>query len=200
MVSRLPAWWLVRQSYPVVRGAPWTGAAAAAGVTAGALTGAGAAPGRAALGAAPGGTTLGAPGTTGCSGGVTGASAHAASSLVSFGLPGPASSPPAPRNLDPVWQFECTSPLASGSGDGVAEAAVTQPIGAASVAANTRLTSAFLIGGLPSVWRHCHSARHPPFQHWENVGQRTNRAKTRAALPHGSQVLPGLRARPPLGA
>src|SRR5215210_3064316 len=148
MVSRLPAWWLVRQSYPVVRGAPWTGAAAAAGVTAGALTGAGAAPGRAALGAAPGGTTLGAPGTTGCSGGVTGASAHAASSLVSFGLPGPASSPPAPRNLDPVWQFECTSPLASGSGDGVAEAAVIQPIGAASVAANKRLTSAFLIGGL----------------------------------------------------
>src|SRR5215210_4028296 len=156
MVSRLPAWWLVRQSYPVVRGAPWTGAAAAAGATAGALTGAGAAPGRAALGAAPGraalgaapgGATLGAPGTTGCSGGVTGASAHAASSLVSFGLPGPASSPPAPRNLDPVWQFECTSPLASGSGDGVAEAAVIQPIGAASVAANKRLTSAFLIGG-----------------------------------------------------
>ena len=34
--------------------------------------------------------------------GVTGAAAHAASSLVSFGLPGPASSPPAPRNLDPV--------------------------------------------------------------------------------------------------
>src|SRR5262249_52418365 len=113
----------------------WTAAAGAA------------APGRAALGAAPGraalGATPGAPGTTGCPGGVTGAAAHPLS-LVSFGLPGPASSPPAPRPWDPVWQFECTSPLASGSGDGVADATDTQPTGTANAAAATRLTIAFL--------------------------------------------------------
>jgi hypothetical protein len=77
-------------------------------------------------------------------GGVTGAAAQPLS-LVSFGLPGPPSSPPAPRILDPVWQFECKSPLASGSGEGVAEAAVTQPTGIANEAAATTLTSIFFM-------------------------------------------------------
>jgi len=87
-VSRLPnVVCCVRQSYPVTRGTPWTGAAGAAG----ALTGA-AAPGRAAAAA---------PGAPGWPGGVTGAAAQPLS-LVSLGLPGPPSSPPAPRNLDPV--------------------------------------------------------------------------------------------------
>src|SRR5262249_16597750 len=117
-------------SYPVTRGTAWTAAAGAA------------APGRAALGRAALGAPPGAPGAPGCPGGVTGAAAHPLS-LVSFGLPGPASSPPAPRPWDPVWQFECTSPLASGSGDGVADATETQPTGTANAAAATRLTIAF---------------------------------------------------------
>jgi hypothetical protein len=79
----------VPRSYPVVRGAAAIGTAgAAAGVTAGALTGAAA--GRAALGVT---------GATGCTGGVTGAAWHRSPAW--FGMPG-RSSPPAPRNLDPV--------------------------------------------------------------------------------------------------
>jgi hypothetical protein len=55
--------------------------------------------------------------------------------------------------LDPVWQFECTSPFASGSGAGLAEAAVTQPTGIANDPAATKLTSNFFIA--LSFWDGC---------------------------------------------
>ena len=113
--------------YPVSVGTPRTAAAGAA------------ADGAAADDAAAG------PGGPDGPGGVTGAAAQRSSSLVSLGLPGPSSSPPAPRNLDPVWQFECTSPLASGSGLGVAPATEIQPAEAVNAAAATRVTNVFFI-------------------------------------------------------
>src|SRR5262249_17763223 len=126
--------------YPVVRGTAWSGtattatgtpraAACAAAPRAGALTGFAPGPG---------------VGPDGGPGGVNGVAAQPASP-VSFGFPGPPSSPPAPRPFDPVWQLECRSPLASGSGVGVAEAALTHPTGIANEAAATTLTSIFFI-------------------------------------------------------
>jgi hypothetical protein len=83
---------VVEASYPVNLAAAVTGTAAAHGAAAG-----------------PGG-----PGGPGGAGGVTGAATQSSLSLVSFGLAGPLSSPPAPRPLDPVWQFECRSDLKDG--------------------------------------------------------------------------------------
>jgi hypothetical protein len=93
------------------------------------------------LGAAVTGTGAdGAAAGPGGAGGVTGAATQGPS-------PWPCSlsrsSPPAPRPFDPVWQFECRSPLASGSGPGAAPA--TEPADAANAATATRLTTAFFI-------------------------------------------------------
>jgi hypothetical protein len=93
------------------------------------------------LGAAVTGTGAdGAAAGPGGAGGVTGAATQGPS-------PWPCSlsrsSPPAPRPFDPVWQFDCRSPLASGSGPGAAPA--TEPADAANAATATRLTTAFFI-------------------------------------------------------
>jgi hypothetical protein len=102
--------------------------------------------GAAVTAAAAVGVTVGAAAVVGGAAGVTGAAGQSSLSLVSLGLPGPLSSPPAPRPFDPVWQFECTSPLASGSGLGVAAATDAPPAEAANAATATRLTNAFFIG------------------------------------------------------